>query len=84
MSYSVIWNPKAKKFLHKLPKETSKRIVLKVKDVKEDPFHYLEHYEGDDFYKLRVGDYHLLIDIDFSNKQLKIRVIGDRKNIYKK
>ena len=64
MVYSVSWNPKSKKFLRKLPKEISRRIVLKVKFIKGNPFHHLEHYEGDDFYKLRVGDYRLLIDVD--------------------
>lgn len=83
MSYSTLWNPKVRKFLRKLPKDISRRIVLKVKDVAEDPFHYLEHYEGNDYYKLRVGNYRLLIDVDFSEKQLRVQVIGDRKNIYK-
>lgn len=83
MSYSISWNPKAKKFLRKLPKGISRRIVLKVKFIKRNPFNYLEHYEGDDFYKLRVGDYRLLIDVDFSKKGLKIEVVGHRKDIYR-
>jgi mRNA interferase RelE/StbE len=82
MNFSVSWNLKSKKFLRKLPKEISKRIVLKVKFIRNDPFYYLEHYEGDDFYKLRVGDYRLLIDVDHSNKILKVQVVGHRKDIY--
>ena len=82
MSYSVEWNPKVRKFLHKLQKDVSERIVLKVKEVKEEPFRYLEHYEGDDYYKLRVGDYRMLIDVDFKNKVLFVQVIGHRGNIY--
>ena len=82
MSYSVEWDPKVRKYLRKLPNDISARIVLKVKEIKEDPFHYLEHYEGKDYYKLRVGDYRLLIDVDFKNKVLFVRVVGHRGNIY--
>ena len=70
MSYSVEWHPKVRKFLHKLPKDISERIVLKVKELQEDPFRYLEHYEGKNYYKLRVGDYRMLIDIEFNNEVL--------------
>ena len=84
MSYSIDWHPKVRKFLRKLPRFLSARIVLKARDMKTDPFHYLEHYEGETYYKLRVGDYRLLVDVDFQKKRLFIRVIGHRKNIYKK
>jgi mRNA-degrading endonuclease RelE of RelBE toxin-antitoxin system len=46
-------------------------------------FFYLEHFEGEDFYKLRIGKFRNLIDVDFQNKIIKIQVLGLRKNIYK-
>ena len=58
------------------------KIVLKVNEVQEDPFRFLEHYEGKDYYKLRVGDYRLLIDVDFKNKVLLVQVIDHRGRIY--
>jgi len=84
MTYTIKWNPKPYKFLEKLPKEITLRILDKVEKIKDDPFHYLEHYEGADVYKLRVGDYRLLIDVDFPNKILKIRVLDHRSRIYEK
>jgi len=83
MSYSVDWHPNVRKFLRKLPRDLSKRIVYKVKEIRSDPFHYLEHFEGKDYYKFRVGDYRLLIDVDIKNKILFVRVLGHRKNVYK-
>ncbi len=68
MNYSIEWNPKALKFLNKLPKEIALRVWNKVDMLKENPFRFLEHYEGDDVYKLRIGDYRALIDIDFSER----------------
>ncbi len=82
MTYSVEWHPKVRKFLRKLPKDVSERIVLKVKEAQNDPFRYLEHYEGNDHYKLRVGDYRLLVDVDFKNKVVLVQVAGHRSNIY--
>ena len=83
MSYSLEWHPNVRKFLRKLPKDESERIVLKAKELENEPFHYLEHYEGSDYYKFRVGDYRLLVDVDHQKKVIFIRVIGHRKNIYK-
>lgn len=51
-------------FLAKLPREIARRIVNKVNSIKDSPYHFLEHYEGADFYKLRVGAYRLLVDVD--------------------
>lgn len=83
MSYSIEWKPKPFKFLEKLPKELALRILNKLDEVKENPFRYLEHYEGD-YYKLRIGDYRALIDIDFKDKVLIIQVFDKRGRVYKR
>ncbi|MBU0459881.1 MAG: type II toxin-antitoxin system RelE/ParE family toxin [Nanoarchaeota archaeon] len=83
MSYSIKWNPGVFKKIEKFPKPIIERIVKKIESIKENPFHFLEHYEGEDLYKLRIRDYRALIDVDFSNKILKIRVVRHRKNVYK-
>lgn len=83
MSYSIRWFSKAYKFLEKLPDNISRRIIDKLEDVKKEPFRYLEHFEGKG-YKLRVGDYRLLIDVDFEKKILWIRILDKRGRIYKR
>ena len=82
MTYDIHWSEKSEKFLEKLPREISKRIVQKINSIRENPFHFVEHYEGESYFKLRVGDYRALIDIDSSNRLIEIRVVGHRKNIY--
>lgn len=84
MSYGIKWNPKPSKYLEKLPKEIASRILGKVDIIKDNPFRYLEHYEGADVYKLRIGNYRLLIDVDFSNKILRIRVVEHRSRVYER
>ena len=83
MAFEIRWSKDADRFLAKLPGQMARRIVRKVDSIKDKPFHFLEHYEGDDFYKLRVGCHRLLVDVDPSAKIIAIRVIGHRRNIYK-
>ena len=82
MNFSIVWKPSASKFLKKLQKEDCVRILKKVDLLIEEPFRYLEHYEGD-YYKLRVGNYRALIDIDFDKKIIIIEVLDKRGRIYK-
>ena len=82
MSFRIEWHPKASKNLAKLPKDTIKRVLSKMDEVKEDPFRSLEHFEGQNFYKLRIGDYRALIDVDFQNKVLKVQVFDKRGRVY--
>ena len=58
------------------------RIKDKFYEVSKDPFRYLKHYGGN-YYKLRIGDFRALIDIDFNNKTLFVRVFDKRGRIYK-
>ena len=83
MTYSVKLSKNAEKFLDKLPKNIALRILNKLEEIKGNPFHYLEHYEGEG-YKLRFGDYRALIDVDFDKKILFIRIIDKRGRIYKR
>ncbi len=82
--FSVKLHPKVSRFLEKCDKILSRRVKAKLKEVKEDPFAYLEHYEGDDFYKLRIGEYRALIDVDTSDGILYVQYLDHRKRIYKR
>ena len=81
MIYSLKWNPGA---LDRIPKEAFSRIIKKIESIIYDPFHYLEHYEGEEVYKLRIGDYRALLDVDFTNRILKVRIVDHRRRVYKR
>jgi len=83
MSYLVKVGEKAQDFLDKLPQNIALRIINKLEQIKENPFRYLEHYEGE-YYKIRIGDYRVLTDIDFQRKIIWARVIDKRGRIYKR
>ena len=80
--YNIIFEKKALDFINKLEKDIKERIWKKLQQCKEDPFRFLEHLEDIDGFKLRVGDYRLIIDIDNKTKTLYVLKAGHRKNIY--
>jgi mRNA interferase RelE/StbE len=82
--YTVIYDEEALQNLEKLEKKIRKRIFEKIISTKENPFHYFERLTGRWEYKLRVGDYRIIADIDEKTKKISILFIDHRKNIYKK
>ena len=80
--YNLIFEKKALDFLNKLEKDLKERIWNKLQQCKEDPFRFLEHLEEINGFKLRVGDYRLIIDVDNKTKTLHVLKAGHRKNIY--
>jgi mRNA-degrading endonuclease RelE of RelBE toxin-antitoxin system len=83
MTFQIKFSKPATKFIRGLPESTKERIKKKFKDLIEDPFRYLEHFEGNNCYKFRIGDYRGLIDVDFDRKILFVRVFDKRGRIYK-
>lgn len=84
MTYEVIFDPEAIKFLEKLPVNIRKRIFNKIMSTKELPFHFFERLTGRTDYKLRIGNYRVIADIDTNAKKINVLLIGHRKNIYDK
>jgi len=82
--YELKFGKQATDFLNKLEKDIKERIWNKLQVCKVNPFHYLEHLEEIEGYKLKVGDYRVIIDVDNINQLIIINKIGHRKNIYEK
>ncbi len=82
MSYKIEWHPKASKNVERLPKEQQNRVLEKLDLVKEEPFRYLERFSHPHYYKLRIGDYRALIDVNFEDKTLFVKVFDHRGSIY--
>lgn len=81
--YKIIWSPTSKEGLASLEKEIASRIVRKVEDLKLAPHHFIGRMTDMNTWKLRVGDYRAIIDINESKKEIHILKVGHRKNIYK-
>ncbi|MBS3772912.1 MAG: type II toxin-antitoxin system RelE/ParE family toxin [Candidatus Thermoplasmatota archaeon] len=84
MTYKVKLHPNVAKFLEKASRDIADRVKDKLRQIRENPFHYLEHYAGEDVHKLRIGDYRALIDVDTRHHILYVQVIDRRDRIYKR
>jgi len=80
--YKLIFEKVALKYLNRLEKPIKQRIWNKLQECKQNPFRYLKHLEDIDGFKLRVGDYRLIIDIDTTIRILRVLKVSNRKNIY--
>jgi mRNA interferase RelE/StbE len=82
--YEIIFSQKAKKQLFKLEKNTQERIIATLERIRIRPEDFVTKLIGDPGYKLRVGDYRLIMDIDNNNLHILVIKVGHRKDIYKK
>ncbi len=80
--YNLVFDKRALEQLNKLDKPIKERIWNKLQSCKENPVRFLEPLIEIKGFKLRIGDYRIIIDIDNENKILRILKIGHRKNIY--
>ncbi len=84
MKFKVIWDKKAREFLKKQDKQISSRVVKKVDKIRKDPIKFLEPLVSIKSYKLRVGNYRVIIDVDWEKRILFVVLIDHRKRIYKR
>ncbi len=83
MGFKLIFAPSVEKDFSKLPKEVTHRIFRKCGKTKTDPFSFWEKITDRKDYKLRIGDYRAIADINFNIKRIEVTKAGHRKNIYK-
>ncbi len=84
MSFFIEWELNSSYELDKLPRDISKRILDKLDQIKENPERFIERLKDMPEFKIRVGDYRIILLWDKLNKKIKIQAVGHRKNIYKK
>lgn len=83
MTYSILFADIAKRQLEKLDKSVQRRILESLERIRIRPYDFVKKLSGYPYFRFRVGDYRLILDI--KNKELIIIVIeiGHRKGIYK-
>jgi mRNA interferase RelE/StbE len=80
VTYKVLLHPKAAKTLSKAQEKT--RIADKLKQLEIDPEKAGKKLKPSEYYRMRIGDYRAIYEIDTNKKQVIILYIGHRKNVY--
>ncbi len=81
--YSVEFSKTAEKLFDKLDSLLQLRITSVLDRIKVRPFHHVKSLSNTKYYRLRVGDYRLVLDILQDKKLIYVIDIGHRRNIYK-
>ena len=82
--YEIIFSNKAKKQLFKLEKNIQERIIAALERIRIRPDSFITKLVGDPGFKLRIGDYRVIMDIDNNNLLILVIKIGHRRDIYKR
>ena len=80
--YEIVFTKEAKKQLEKLEKEVQLRITSALERIRINPERHAKKLAGSDAYRLRVGDYRVILDIQKNILVILVIKVGHRKNIY--
>lgn len=81
--YEILLSETALKQLKKLEKDIQERIISTLERIRIRPEAYITKLVGDPGYKLRAGDYRIILDVDKNKLLILVIKIGHRKRVYK-
>jgi mRNA interferase RelE/StbE len=83
--FTVGYSNRSKKFLKTTDKVIAQRIIEKIEKLTEDPIiHDTKRVEGSKgLFRVRVGDYRILYEVDYGNNLIGIIKIDKRTRVYK-
>ncbi len=81
MDYEVLLHPKAHSFLEKVEDDIENRIKNKLRLLSGEP-ESGEKLKSSDFWRLRIGDYRAIYEIDRTNERIIVLFIGHRREVY--
>lgn len=84
MTYTVMFSDFADKQLSKLPTYIQNRIISTLKRCQVRPHAHVKKLVGCKYFRLRVGDYRVIMDIIDNQLIIHVIEVGHRKKIYKR
>ena len=84
MTFDVSYSNRSKKFLKKADKVIVKRVIEKIEKLRKAPIiHDTKTVEGSKgLFRVRVGDYRILYEVDYRNNLIGIIKIDKRPRVY--
>ena len=81
MSYKILLHPKANAYLENIEVELENRIRKKLHVLSSNP-EKGKKLKHSDFWRLRIGEYRAVYEVDYNNNRVIILFIGHRKDVY--
>jgi mRNA interferase RelE/StbE len=84
MAYRVLIKRSAERELAALPAQTKERIDQRLLKLESDPRpRGVKKLQGQESYRLRVGDYRVLYTVDDQVCQVMVYAVGHRRAVYR-
>lgn len=81
--YELVYSDTATRQLEKLTSDTQRRILRALERIRIRPEAYVTRLVGQLYYRFRVGDYCVILDVLRQRLLILVIEIGHRKDIYK-
>jgi len=82
VSYRVLLHPKASRFLEKAGASVRDQVKQSLRDLENSPERKGERLKHSQFWRVRVGDYRAIYEIDEERKMVIILFVGHRRDVY--
>ncbi|PSQ53739.1 MAG: type II toxin-antitoxin system mRNA interferase toxin, RelE/StbE family [Bacteroidetes bacterium QH_10_64_37] len=84
MNYETYILRRAQKALSKIQQQDQERIVEAIWDLENDPRpHGCKKLSGREGWRVRVGQYRVIYEIDDESKEVTVLDIGHRRDVYR-
>ena len=81
MSYKILLHPKANAYLENIEVELENRIRKKLHVLSSNP-EKGKKLKHSNFWRLRIGEYRTVYEVEYDNNRVIILFIGHRKDVY--
>lgn len=81
--YSVVLTESAQRDLARLDRSVARRIVARLEDLQEDPLQKLGRLVNSPLYRLRVGDWRVIVEVDQRQVRVLVIKVAHRRSIYR-
>ncbi len=84
-SYSVNFKPSVEKDLQPLSKTLVSRVMKRIERLRTDPFprQAIKLSGTERLYRIRVGDYRIVYEVDTQAKEVTIHYVRHRREVYR-
>lgn len=83
MVYELIFSGTFRRQFSKLEKITQQRVISALERIRIRPEAFVKKLVGEPYYRLRIGDYRVILDIKKGKLIIFVVETGHRKSIYK-
>jgi len=81
--YTVALTDSARRDLDRLDRSVARRIVARLEELREDPLRKLGHLVNSPYYRLRVGEWRVIVEVDQREVRVLVIKVAHPRSIYR-